>query len=25
MDVLATEDADTLGWEGMEAYQELGT
>jgi hypothetical protein len=21
MDLLAAEDADTLGWEGMEAYQ----
>jgi hypothetical protein len=23
MDLLAAEDADRLGWEGMEAYQEL--
>jgi hypothetical protein len=22
MDLLATEDADALGWEGMEAYQD---
>ena len=22
MDLLAAEDADTLGWEGMEAYQD---
>ena len=22
MDLLATADADSLGWEGMEAYQE---
>lgn len=23
MDLLAAEDADRLGWEGMEAYQEM--